>query len=225
MGASTGVLILELPCALTDAETLLRGNELARCQLELGKIEANKKANAADFKAQAEAIENRIARLARVVAEKEESRPVECRLEEDRNAATMKTVRVDTGEVVSSRPMTEAERQSRLFGGPTPAEAAEQLEIDKQVDEVFSDPVLCEACKQPEDLLLAHGEPYDEMREKDGVTVTSHAFQPPAVPGPVVDQAEAGSPADPPDEGQPSSDPATVEAVRAAAAGKGKRLH
>lgn len=189
MGVSTGVLILDLPCELTEAERLLRGSELARAQRELGKIESRKKSAVADYKAQAEAIELRIALLARVVDEGVENRPVECRLDEDRNAATMKTVRVDTGEVVLSRPMTEAERQSRLFGGPTPQEAAEQLEIDAQVDEVFADPPLCEACKQPADYFI-HAEPFDEAREKDGVSGTSHAFvAPAAVPGA---PAEAG---------------------------------
>ena len=96
---------------LTEKEVLVCGRELAREQDQLVKIERDK---AASTKAYGEAVgevRGRIARLTYAVNNGVTDRDVECEEIAELDQRRVVTVRLDTGEQVDERMMTDAERQ------------------------------------------------------------------------------------------------------------------
>jgi len=104
-----------LPVLLTDRELLDRGEALALERFARNHCDADRKAAAAGFKEQLEVFEAEIDRLAGIVREKAEPRPVECKNVRDLDRGVIEVTRLDTGEIVESRVMTEQERQVRMF--------------------------------------------------------------------------------------------------------------
>jgi len=153
-----------LPCELTDDEWVARSRDLASLEAILADAEAAEVEAADEYKARkkrlaAETQTKRanVARLAQIVRTRSEERNVEVKTETDFEASRVQTVRVDTGEVVSTRPMTETDRQREMFKdgvaptaeAPTsdvpaedvPAETAEGDPVDlAQEREPFADP-------------------------------------------------------------------------------------
>ncbi len=116
---------LELPVKLTEVELADCSYRLAENIGALESIETERKADNDHWNAKAKAVKPVIERLAKMVRERQELRQVEVRELLDGPAKTAKTIRVDTGEVIRTREMTEAERQRSLFetsepmsGGP-----------------------------------------------------------------------------------------------------------
>jgi hypothetical protein len=103
-----------LKCILTEDETRIYGMDLARSNASKDESEERKKEVDAQLKAEIESHSTRALNLARKINNGYEYRDVECLTEFDftKNSATI--TRVDTGEVVEKRAMTDDERQAGL---------------------------------------------------------------------------------------------------------------
>jgi hypothetical protein len=106
---------MTLPCRLTDAELLERGEALALGRGERNTRALEAKKVAADFKAAIEEMDAEVDRLAGIVRERAEPRPVICDLRADMERGVMETWRTDTGELVNSRVLEPQERNLELF--------------------------------------------------------------------------------------------------------------
>lgn len=112
-----------LPCQLTEQERLLKSEELVKRLEEKDGLEDRKKSSADDFKSLITAKECEARRLRREVSTGIEHREVECQ-EVFRFARNLvETVRLDTGEVVSSRAMRPEERQAAMDFGDEAGDA------------------------------------------------------------------------------------------------------
>ncbi len=124
-----------LPVHLTTDELLMRSDELAQKIRERDDTERAMKSAQGNAKRKIDALELDITRLAHVVRERKEDRPVEVTAVKNWLRLTMDTVRIDTGELVGSRSMSAYERNEalpfaaddaprNLEGGPAPEEPA-----------------------------------------------------------------------------------------------------
>ena len=102
----------QLMCRLTDDEQRVRGVELADTEAKLRELAEEK----ADIAARIKWLEATRDKLAETVKHKQEERPVACSLHPDYEADSMTIRRTDTGEIVSVRQLTHAERQPSLPG-------------------------------------------------------------------------------------------------------------
>lgn len=104
-----------LPVRLTDGELLAKSKELAAKITELDEVEDRKKSAVAQCKVKSDELDLDIHKIARILRTGREDREVE--VSEIRNdpARTIEVVRLDTGEIVESRPMTIHELQKPLF--------------------------------------------------------------------------------------------------------------
>lgn len=104
----------ELPCKLDAQEKLLKSEQLAQKLGEIKQLEDDKKASAKRFGSEIEEKRGDASKLAQEIRTGSELRPIEC-TERARYADLMvDLIRLDTGEVVSSRPMHPQERQAAL---------------------------------------------------------------------------------------------------------------
>ncbi len=113
---------MQLPVLLTHDELFARGQELARVKDQHTKAADELETATIGWKTAKESFANRISEaedrmrgLARVIQSQRELRDVEVTDEPDYKLGVMNTVRLDTGELVSSRGLSEAERQRSLF--------------------------------------------------------------------------------------------------------------
>src|SRR5262245_35090842 len=105
----------KLPCLLTDEDLLDRGKQLANAEHDYGLVEAELKEAKADFKDQLDAIEERISELTTAIRDRVETRDVECSINNNFGTLQKEVIRSDTGEIVETYTMTEAERQGSLL--------------------------------------------------------------------------------------------------------------
>lgn len=103
-----------LPVRLTDTEQRERGAAMASLVEERERILGQAKLAATEAKGRAEAAYEEIGRLARIVRTGVEYRDVETREEQVIDARRVDVYRVDTGEVVGSRPMSAQEVEDAL---------------------------------------------------------------------------------------------------------------
>lgn len=108
---------LDLPVRLTAEEQRLKGEQLAKLYDDRQKVEAEKTRVAQELGAKLKNLDKDIRDLADQVKECREMREVQCREEKDHGSGTVLTVRMDTGEVVSSRAMKLGERQVEMLPG------------------------------------------------------------------------------------------------------------
>jgi hypothetical protein len=114
----------KLPVPLTDDEVRHRGEELASKLAALDEIDAALKVAKQEAKAKKEPIAKRVTELKQQIRGRKEARLVECELVRDFDARCAETMRLDTGEVVDTRPLTPEEMQTQLAvvkGGKKPA--------------------------------------------------------------------------------------------------------
>ncbi len=123
----------QLPVLLTAGELIERGWSLSEEQKKKQRLESDKKASADTFKRAIETVEEEVYRLAEIVHSKSEYRPVKVKETRDYKRGVIEFVRLDTGEIVEARTMTEAERQREL------------LPIDDEADDVPADEPTTEA--------------------------------------------------------------------------------
>lgn len=107
--------IRTLPVPLNDEDLKVRADQLATKVKDKEHIEADKTVAASGFKEKIENVSKEIRQLATIVKERKEYRPVECHWVEHWKSWMMELVRNDTGERVDARPMTNEERQPKLF--------------------------------------------------------------------------------------------------------------
>lgn len=118
-----------LKCDFTDSEIAEAAKELARANSRKASIEQQKKDVDAQLKSEIVAQETIIGRLAAQINTGSEYRNVECRVELDTpEAGKKRTIRLDTGEEVSVKAMTDTDRQMvlDLQGKAEAAEAEEK---------------------------------------------------------------------------------------------------
>lgn len=114
-----------LTCKLSDAEVAHRADELAREVAKLSVLEDEKKHVAKEFAASIGEVEAGVRLLACQVRDHAEDRGVACTWQRDDTGKFLELVRQDTGEVVSSRALTPAEMQGKLFQVRTDKEQAQ----------------------------------------------------------------------------------------------------
>ncbi len=104
-----------LRCELTDSEMADAARELARSNQRCASIEQQKKEVDSQLKAEIEAEKTKIARISSLINTGSEYRNIECRVDLDLPDPGKKTTyRLDTGEEVSVKNMTDADRQMAL---------------------------------------------------------------------------------------------------------------
>jgi hypothetical protein len=107
----------KLPCELTREETLAKGAEMALMIKQHGEVELEAKETADTFKKQFKRLDRTISERAEEVRTGVEHRLVPCTERGRYRENMVDVVRLDTGEIVRSRPMTESEKQQALpFG-------------------------------------------------------------------------------------------------------------
>lgn len=108
----------------TPDERLKMGDELAQAFNRMADIETEESVLKAQIKERKSQVEQTISKYSRELSNGFTMMTVECRLEWDQpNVNEVSYVRVDTGEVVKTRPFTESERQQEL---PMDADQSEQ---------------------------------------------------------------------------------------------------
>jgi hypothetical protein len=113
-----------LDCKLTDEEIAKTARKMAALELEIENTEGHKKAAVKEYADELKEMRARAREYARGVREGVIKRSVEIR--EEVHNLLMVTVRLDTGETIESRNLTEEERQ-QAFAGMTAPEAAEAM--------------------------------------------------------------------------------------------------
>lgn len=103
-----------LPCRLTDDELLKAGSDLATAVQDIAAEEGRQTDIKASMKAKLAEIEARRTQIAIKVSRKEEHRDVEVDIWHDYQRAVVQEIRRDTGEIISTRVMSDSERQQAL---------------------------------------------------------------------------------------------------------------
>lgn len=106
---------MQLPVKLTDEELQIRSRELAEKLTEIEAVDEDRASAMAAFKARKDKLVLDSRRLTRIVRTGQEEREVHVTETKNWERGTIETIRLDTGEVVSSRPMNPSERQEALF--------------------------------------------------------------------------------------------------------------
>ena len=125
---NNGIFRSELECILTEKEIATYSGELARLTQEQAEIESRKKQITADFKAKIDACIATTRVIARKVSSGKEMRDVEVRWDYNYRENVKTLFRLDTGEIVDTKALTESERQMCLKLEEE-AEQAEETEI------------------------------------------------------------------------------------------------
>ena len=103
-----------LPCKLTDAEVMTKGEELAAFELEREKAITKKKKSLVKHNQAIKDLGAKIGLLSEQIETREESRNVPVTHEQRFEENAVVTIRLDTKEEIERRPMDEHDRQSEL---------------------------------------------------------------------------------------------------------------
>ena len=122
-----------LKCDLTRDELLQFGEDLANVQSDLNELEAQLTGIKNEFKAKTAAKEAEEARLGNLLRQKYEMRDVECEVTYDFDEAVVTIKRLDTEEVVQTRPMTDIELQRELKLFPEKSGAGGNESVDEKM--------------------------------------------------------------------------------------------
>ena len=105
-----------LHCDFTDQVMAEKRDELSMAIIVAHKTKEEKKKVDQQFKEQLDALYASATSLARQIRARGESKEVECLVKmHDPNEFEKTTIRLDTGEIVLTEPMTQEERQENLF--------------------------------------------------------------------------------------------------------------
>lgn len=113
-----------LHVALTDQELLAVGQEVAEAMAHKRDSEARLKAATSSAKKEISAQDLVLNTLQHKLSTRKEVRAVLCKRQRDEQRMQIRTVRIDTGEVVFERAMHLSERQTELFEPPPTAPAS-----------------------------------------------------------------------------------------------------
>ena len=133
----------ELLVPLTRDELLLKAQELSTALFDLETLKERHKGEKAEQKDAEGKTEKHLKELARTIRSKSELRPIEVYDQPNGALATVETIRMDTGAVAWTRPMTTTERdafrQGTLFEMTSDGERS-VVEPDEQVVEASKMP-------------------------------------------------------------------------------------
>lgn len=104
-----------LRCDLSEAEVRDRADQAARAFGEAAESEDELTGIATEMRGQIKRLRAQVGELLRAVREAAEYRPVDCVERRNESEAKVEVIRVDTGEIVRSRPFTPDERQLGLL--------------------------------------------------------------------------------------------------------------
>jgi hypothetical protein len=110
----TNTKIMKLRCDLTPAELQQKSMMLAEAINEHARVKAEASVRAKQFKDKLGGIQDEITELVEAIRHRSEERDVETNEIRDFDTNAVQTVRLDTHEVVSERPMESNERQQEL---------------------------------------------------------------------------------------------------------------
>jgi hypothetical protein len=110
----TKTLTKSLPHRLTDEEMLNKGQEIAREVVLLDITEMERADVLAGYKERLAEHHTKLSTLKNIVYSGSEYRDVECEERFYDSTGEVITIRMDSGEVIDTRPMTWAERQTRM---------------------------------------------------------------------------------------------------------------
>lgn len=119
------MLTEKLACDLTPEEIRLRGKEAARLTRAIAKIEIKAKHKASEYKEEIKRLRKQHERLTEEIHTEQEYRDVQIEERKDWTAQRVETIRLDTDEVINTRPMTPQELQ-RPIPFEQPGKAAEK---------------------------------------------------------------------------------------------------
>lgn len=103
-----------LPCVLNDQEIKQRGQQLAEMNYKRAQIEDEKKAANSEFKEKIDNLEMQAKTIVQEIRSKSEYRDVPVTEEKDFDVKVCRTIRTDTGEIVSERPLRVDELQRKF---------------------------------------------------------------------------------------------------------------
>ena len=103
-----------LPCKLNEAQKAETADQLATATQQLESLEYERKASAGDFKSRKEALTERLHKFANQVKEGIAVNSVDCELRLNYSKLTTVLIRLDTGEIVEERAMTDEEKQMQF---------------------------------------------------------------------------------------------------------------
>lgn len=118
----------ELSCELNDVEWQNRARELADAHKEVAIQEQRKKDITKELGHDVSMAKTKESKLADTVATKRELRDVTVQVKYDYELGTVEKTRTDTGDVISTREMTDQERQSELDLNATITDANDVIE-------------------------------------------------------------------------------------------------
>ncbi len=124
-----------LTCQLTLKERREKGEQLSARTIEWMQNEQAKKDAAKEFGDRAKKLQAQMEELAKAVHSGAVERDVECRWEASNTTETMRLIRQDTGEEISSRPMTREEKEAaKIAARQAPLPFAEVSPVSRQLD-------------------------------------------------------------------------------------------
>ena len=103
-----------LACELAEHEVANRAIKMARLVEEIKKRRAKLKADVEEAREEIRLLQGDVERLAKEVRERAEERDVSVDVRHDDTRFSVETYRLDTGQVIDSRPMTEDEREDAV---------------------------------------------------------------------------------------------------------------
>jgi hypothetical protein len=107
-----------LPCRLTDDELRDKGSELAHARETSEKHEAASAEVRKELKDRESMLEGEVSRLARIVRDRQEQRPVCVEVRLAKKAGMVDEVRIDTGEIIATRKIADREAQADMLDVP-----------------------------------------------------------------------------------------------------------
>lgn len=127
-----GNVLVQCRFDLTDPEVAAAARKRATIETEIAKVESAFNVEREKHKKALGTLEGQAGALADLIRKGYELRETECRIEFDYDKSEVCTVRVDRGEVVKSRPMTEGERAKGPLLPLGPAIALDESDPDVQ---------------------------------------------------------------------------------------------
>jgi len=123
-----------LPDPLSDHETLLRATEAAQLAGKRDALEVKLAIDTKAAKKDIELVEGKISELQKQVRERQEYKDIEVDYFHDANRGCVETIRLDTHDVIHSRPMTVDElqdaRQTKIPGIGSARRGRKYKEVD-----------------------------------------------------------------------------------------------
>ena len=127
----------ELPCKLTEAEKVLRGDQLVQKLAERDKVHADAKADAAAYRKDLEEIDATVSSIAKAIRDGSELREVDVIERPNYTIDQVELVRLDTSEVYETRAFEHDERQLGMELARPADEMPAPLEDAPMSDEEF----------------------------------------------------------------------------------------